>query len=270
MTEPKINCTVGILTFNSDTTIKATLESVRNFAEIVVCDGGSTDETLSLAHAYGVKVIVQAPEYKGEGNKLVDFSGVRNQMLSVASHPWFFSLDSDELMTPLLETEIETLITSGQKPTAFWVPRKYTLNDEVVLCAATYPTQQMRFFHRDAVTNFIKTIHEKIEVKPDAPTETLKTYMLVPMNEDPVFHRTKWHHYIELEAKRRQHVSFLEWILVCAENAKISTLYIFRFVRNLFLCKGERMPWRLEWERHVYHVNICRRFWKLIGKTKKS
>ncbi|MCR4311235.1 MAG: glycosyltransferase [Candidatus Taylorbacteria bacterium] len=270
MTEHKIKCTVGILTFNSDTTIKATLESVRHFAEIVVCDGGSTDETLSLARAYGAKVIVQAPEYKGEGNKLVDFSGVRNQMLSVASHPWFFSLDSDELMTPSLEAEIETCITSRQKPTAFWVPRKYMLDDEVVLCASTYPTQQMRFFHCEAVKTFIKTIHEKIEVKPNAPVETLENFMLVPMNPDPMFHRAKWQHYIELEAKRRRRISLWEWVLVCVENAKISSLYFFRFVRNLFLCRGKRIPWKLEWERHVYHLQICKRFWRLIWRAEKT
>jgi len=94
MNERRIQCSVGILTLNSETTIKAVLESVRNFAEIIICDGGSTDETLSLARAYGAKVIVQAPEFK-EGNKIIDFSGVRDQTLAVARNPWFFYLDSD-------------------------------------------------------------------------------------------------------------------------------------------------------------------------------
>ena len=266
MNTHKISCTVGILTFNSEATLKAALESVNGFAEIIICDGGSTDETLSLARAYGARVIVQAPEFKSEDNKVIDFSGVRNQMLSVASHKWFFSLDSDELMTEALQTEIETLISSGHPAAAFWVPRKYTLNGEIVDCAATYPARQMRFFHRDAVKGFVKTIHEKIEVKSGASVFKLRNFMLVPFNPDPTFHRRKWQHYIELEAARHGRISFWGWLGSSAENFKISFLYALRYVRSLIFCRGSRMPWRLEWERHVYHINTCRRFWKLIGK----
>jgi len=261
MNERRIQCSVGILTLNSETTIKAVLESVRNFAEIIICDGGSTDETLSLARAYGAKVIVQAPEFK-EGNKIIDFSGVRDQTLAVARNPWFFYLDSDELVAPALEDEISSIISSGHPAAAFWVPRKYTLNGEVVDCAATYPTKQMRFFHRDAVLGFIKTIHERIEVKQGMPILNTRNFMLVPMNPDPAFHRDKWNHYLLLEARRRGRISLWRWLLVCLENLKISALYGFRFFRNLLFCRGNRLPWRLEWERHVYHWNLCRRLWR--------
>lgn len=266
MNAHKIPCAVGILTFNSGATLKAALESVINFTEVIICDGGSTDETLSLARAYGARVIVQAPEFKSEDNKVIDFSGVRNQMIAAASHEWFFSLDSDELMTSALQAEIETLVSSGHPAAAFWVPRKYTLNGELVECAATYPSRQMRFFHRDVVKGFVKTIHEKIEVKLGASIFKLRNFMLVPFNPDPAFHRAKWEHYIELEAARHGRISFWGWFTSSAENFKISFLYVLRYVRNLIFCRGLRMPWRLEWERHMYHINTCRRFWKLIGK----
>lgn len=264
----KIQCTVGILSFNSAGTLKETLESVRNFAEIIICDGGSTDETLSLARAFGARVVVQAPEFKGEGNKIADFSGVRNQMLAVASNPWFFYLDSDELMTPALEFEIARLISSGHPAAAFWVPRRYVLNGIIIDCAATYPTRQIRFFHRDAVNSFIKTIHERIEMKSGAAVLRLSNFMQVPIDPNPSFHRAKWNHYIELEAVRRGRISLLGWLMVCAENFKISSLYLFRYFLNIFLCRGKRLPWRLEWERHVYHINICWRFWKLMVSNK--
>lgn len=265
MNQSKIKCTVGILTFNSAETIKSALQSVANFSEVIICDGGSVDETLSLARAYGAKVIVQAPEFKGESNRLVDFSGARNQMFSAAANLWFFYLDSDELMTVALETEIASIIASGHPTAAFWVPRKYQLQGETVDCAATYPTKQMRFFHRDAVVGFIKTVHERIEAKTGAPVLALRNFMLVPVNPNPAFHRSKWDHYIELEAARRGKISPWGYLLVCAENLKISLLYGFRYFRNLFFCRGKRLPWRLEWERHVYHINICRRFWKMLG-----
>lgn len=266
MNAHKIPCTVGMLTFNSDATLKVALESVCGFAEVIICDGGSTDETLSLARAYGARVIVQSPEFKGEDNKIIDFAGVRNQTLQVASYPWFFYLDSDEVMTSVLEAEIGSIISSGHPAAAFWVPRKYQLDGVTVDCAATYPTnKQMRFFHRDAVTGFIKTIHERIAVKAGAPVVYLRNFMLVPMNPDPIFHRAKWQHYIELETVRRGKISLWEWFMVCAENFKISVLYLTRYASNLIFCRGKRLPWCLEWERHVYHLNICRRFWKMVG-----
>lgn len=263
MNNSKVQCAVGILTFNSGETLKAALESVSGFAEIVICDGGSTDDTLALARAYGAKILVDAPEFKDENKKAADFAGIRNQMLSAATCKWFFALDSDELMTKELESEIFSVISNRCPPTAFWVPRKYSIDGELVLCAATYPTRQMRFFHRDAVNGFIKTVHERIEVKSGALVSELQNYMLVPFNSDPSFHRRKWVRYIELEAVRRGEISFWGWLFVCAENLKISTLFLFRYVRNLFFCRGKRMPWKLEWERHMYHVNICRRFWRL-------
>lgn len=260
MNNRKIQCSVGILTFNNAATLKLALESVKNFAEIIVCDGGSTDDTLSLARAFGAKVIVQAPQFKGEDNRVIDFSGVRNQLIESASYPWFFSLDSDEIMTSGLEEEINSIIVSGHLASAFWVPRKYMLDGEIVDCAATYPTKQMRFFHRDAVSGFIKTIHERVKVRPGIAILSLRNYMNVPINPDSSFHRRKWAHYIDLELIRCGHVSFWRWLYMCFENGKISILYLWRYFRNLFFCRGKKMPWSLEWERHRYHFDSCRRF----------
>jgi glycosyltransferase involved in cell wall biosynthesis len=261
----KISCSVGILTYNSSHTLKQALESVKHFAEIIICDGGSTDETLPLARAYGAKILSQNPQYKDTDNRIIDFSGVRNQMLQGATYDWFFFLDSDELMTVTLQEEIVSLIQTNTIG-AFWIPRKYFLHGEVIECAATYPTKQMRFFHKKAVTHFIKTIHERIEVRPDATIETLNNFMLVPIHSDPAYHRRKWNHYVALEVERRGDITLWGWFCSCIENTKISTLYLFRYIRNTLFCKGPRLPWKLEWERHVYHWHICKAFWRLIWK----
>ena len=48
----KIPCTVGILTKNSGKTLKRALESVKDCAEIIISDGGSTDSTIIIAEKY--------------------------------------------------------------------------------------------------------------------------------------------------------------------------------------------------------------------------
>ncbi|MBI2603994.1 MAG: glycosyltransferase, partial [Candidatus Harrisonbacteria bacterium] len=55
----KIPCSVGVLTLNSAKTLARCLESFKDFAEIIVCDGNSTDDTVAIAKKYGAKVVKQ-------------------------------------------------------------------------------------------------------------------------------------------------------------------------------------------------------------------
>ena len=254
----KISCTVAVLTKNSATTLSRALESVEDFTEVLVCDGGSTDRTLDIARAFGARIIPQDPAFKDAEGKIKDFAAVRNQTLRASTQEWFFYLDSDEVMTPELAAEIHSDILQNVR-TSVWVERKYEIDGKIIDCAATYPTRQMRFFHKDAVTEFIKPIHERINQKQGAVIKTTEHFMLVPVSPDPRVWREKWKHYIALEAARRGKISFADWLGVCAENCKISALYLFRYGRGLIFCRGKtRMPWRLEWERHVYHWSLCK------------
>lgn len=260
----KIPCTIAILTHNSATTLGRALESVRDFDEIIVCDGGSIDRTLEIARAAGARVLEQAAEFKDESGRIKDFAGIHNQALHASKYDWHFYLDSDEVMTPKLVAEIHSEIFENlriNRPAVYWVDRKYELKGRVVDCAATYPTRQMRFFHKNAVTEFIKPIHERINPKPDVVIKTTKNFMLVPVSSDPKVWREKWRHYIGLEVARRGKISFWQWFGVCLENLKVSALYLFRYIRNLIFCRGTKMPLVLEWERHVYHWNLCRMLW---------
>ena len=52
---------VCILTKNSGKTLQQTLESTRFFAEVVILDNGSTDDTLAIAAAFPNVQIYQEP-----------------------------------------------------------------------------------------------------------------------------------------------------------------------------------------------------------------
>lgn len=85
----KIPCTVAMLTFNSASTLDRALSSVRDMREILIADGGSTDETLEIAKRYGAKIILQDPSFKDSSGRLVNYGGARNQLRVHASQPWF-------------------------------------------------------------------------------------------------------------------------------------------------------------------------------------
>lgn len=258
-----IPCSVAILTFNNEATVSRALESAKNFDDIIVCDGGSTDRTLEIARLYGATIINQDTQFKLPNNKIRDYSGVRNQTLNTAKHKWFFFLDSDEYLTQEIVAEIKSIVSDKQTPpVAYWVPRKYVLNGEVIRCATTYPNRQMRFFHRDATERFIKEVHERIKVKDGAPILSLKEYMLVPMCDSIAEVRKKWQYYANLESTRPDIINLWLVCKVIYGNAKISTLFILRYIRNLFFCRGPRVPFVHEMERHVYHIQIISAFLK--------
>lgn len=261
----KINCSVGILTFNEEKVLSRALDSVKDFDEIVICDGGSTDKTIEIAKKYGCKIIFQKGECKDSSGRLIDFSCARNQLFDTAKHDWFLFIDSDESFTKELVDEIRGVVEkTSEKPAAYWMKRKYVIDGEIIDCATTYPNKQMRFFHKDAVSYFVKKVHEKIQVNKDSVIEELENYMLVPMDGDIKFLREKWERYINIEHERLGDINILQWARIVYVNFKVSVLYILRLARNVLFCRGKRMPLILEFERHRYHLRLSIKLFRNI------
>lgn len=129
----KIPCSISILTFNSGATLRRCLDSVREFDDIVVCDGGSTDDTVSIANDYGCRIIYQDQCFKNPNNTIADFSGVRNQQLDAARFDWFMFIDSDEYISEGLVEEIREVVARDlSQPAIFMVPRKYVRDGYVI------------------------------------------------------------------------------------------------------------------------------------------
>ena len=85
---------VVILTQNSVRTLRRTLDSVREFDEIIVMDGGSLDETEAIARSYDRVRFLFEP-FPG-------FAAQRNNALRHVRHDWVLVVDSDEEVTPPL------------------------------------------------------------------------------------------------------------------------------------------------------------------------
>jgi ADP-heptose:LPS heptosyltransferase len=78
---------VAIITYNEETNIRRTLESVKWADEIVVVDSGSTDKTVAICREYTDKVIRQ--DWPG-------FARQKNAAIERTSGDWVLSLDADE------------------------------------------------------------------------------------------------------------------------------------------------------------------------------
>lgn len=257
MNSDKILCSVGILTFNSAKTLKKALDSVHNFSEIIICDGGSKDDTIKISKAYNCKIIKQDKRFKYADNSISDFSGVRNQMLLESTYDWFLYIDSDEYLSPEVVEEIKLVIkNNNSKNLVFAMPRKYVIKGRVIDCATTYPNYQVRFFNKKAVNKFVKKIHERIDVKGGFEKSKLKNceYVIMPSVSDLL---RKWNYYLKLEVERNKDISFLKWLnYILIQNIKSSILYLIRYLRISLLCKGNKMPFLYELLRHWYNLKL--------------
>ncbi|KKS00047.1 MAG: Glycosyltransferase, group 2 family protein [Candidatus Magasanikbacteria bacterium GW2011_GWC2_41_17] len=255
----KIFCTVGILTFNSANTLRRALESIKDFAEIIVCDGGSADATLEIAKEYGCKIIFQNSQFKDPDNRIKDFAGARNQCLDEANFDWFLYIDSDEAISPGLKLEIEQIVASDVGAHIYNVPLGLWIHGKLMRYSSNYPGYQNRFFNKKSGARFFKTVHERI--KFDESVNSVKClknpwYVFCTDEEaDHYFRETR--KYLKIEAQRYQNLPFIDSLRRCSRYLKNVLKIIIKSFRNYFL-HGFRysVPPQMEIGRALYQLAV--------------
>lgn len=146
---------VLIITKDEEDVIEDCIKSVKDFAaEIIVIDGGSTDNTIKLAEKLGAKVIK---------NPFKNFSDQRNLALSAAHNDWIFYIDSDERATEkfIFELKEKVGIFSDQDDIAgFWVERKTFFYGK----DWHFTDRVQRVFKKDKLKEWRGVVHETPEV----------------------------------------------------------------------------------------------------------
>jgi glycosyltransferase involved in cell wall biosynthesis len=104
----KIPITVIILTKNEEIAISDCLNSVKNFAQVLVIDSNSTDGTVKLAKKQGSLVVNFS--WNGIYPKKKQWALERPEI----QNDWVLFLDADERVTRNLESEITELIRSNK------------------------------------------------------------------------------------------------------------------------------------------------------------
>jgi glycosyltransferase involved in cell wall biosynthesis len=177
----KIPCSVGILTLNSGSVLRRCLESIKDCAEIVICDGNSTDDTLAIAREYGCKIIKQydsdEPNLRCERDK----ANMRNKALDASSYDWHIYLDSDDALSKEVMEEVR-IITNDPSPQflVYRMPLQIVLADtKVIQHSSNYPYIQLRLFNKKTGARFRGHVHERITFDTGRyPTGLLKGYYI--------------------------------------------------------------------------------------------
>ena len=145
----KIPATVRILTLCNAKVLRRALESVKDFEEILVFDGNSTDGSPEIAKEYNARIEKTYPE-RDEPNVLIsDWSEVVNRVVKAARHDWIFYIDADESAPQGLIEEIRDIVSKPEiDHYVYQVPNRIVYKGRVIKHAISYPGYQPRLFNR--------------------------------------------------------------------------------------------------------------------------
>lgn len=215
---------VVLAVFNEETMLEKCLESVRDIAdEIVIVDGGSTDNTVKIAESFRARIIKTTNPQMFHINK--------QRALDSAKGEWILQLDADERVSPKLSKQImdavkeypieildqkkQQLFTRHQKLieqqhgkvgsgeekiVAYFIPRLNYFLGGWLKHGGVYPDGAIRLIKKGKARFPCKDLHEIMEV--DGRVAWLSENLL--HYADPTFSRylQRWNRYTSFIAKQ--------------------------------------------------------------------
>ena len=154
---------VAVIAKNEQAVIRRCLESVAWSDEIVVLDGGSSDETPRIARECGAKL-----------HTIADWSGFgpqKNRALGLSTGDWVLSLDADEWVTAELQAEIKRTLAAPGDHAAFKMPRLSSYCGRLMRHSGWWPDYVTRLFRRGTARFSADAVHEHLIV--DGPVGLL-------------------------------------------------------------------------------------------------
>jgi glycosyltransferase involved in cell wall biosynthesis len=158
-TPSPLRLSIGILTKNESALIRRCIESASFADEIILLDSGSTDNTLDIARSLGVNIFV-SEDWQG-------FAVQRNRLLERVTGDYIFFLDADEIITPELREEIETIVHS--RAIGIWKVCWTVVAYGHVLKHFKSDSNMERLFTRHLIDHYEGVVHEGAIIKSDIP-----------------------------------------------------------------------------------------------------
>jgi len=219
------NISAVIISKNASKTIKITLDSLKNFKEVILFDSGSTDETLDIAKIYN-NVLLCRGEFLG-------FGPTKNRAITLAKNDWIFSIDADEslskeLFIHLSEIDLQPKLIGEIQRDNYFIGKEMRV-------AGWGRDKIIRLFNRTEFYFSDHQVHEKVEIDASARKVILNGHLKHLAINDLSQTLEKANLYSELFAKKNDSL-YPFWVIL------LKTQYA--FIRTFFLQRGFLAGWR--------------------------
>lgn len=140
-----------VLTGNSERLLEQCLSSLAFCTKLLVVDSLSKDASVAIAEKHGAKILSRA------------WTGIGDQFRFAFEHidtDWIIILDSDEVCTRKLQTEVKAAINSPNPPDGFFMPRRSWYFNRFVMHSGWQPDRLYRLFKNGAVDMRLSGAHQ--------------------------------------------------------------------------------------------------------------
>ena len=149
---------VCLVAQNEQDNLPRCLQSVRGLAdEIVLVDGGSSDDTQKFARELGAKVFCRA---------FTNHADQKNYAASLASHHWILLLDADEELSEELKESLREWKSTEPQFAVYEMARRTWYLGAWIRHSRWYPDWQRRLYRRDKAS-FSGAIHSALRYSGD-------------------------------------------------------------------------------------------------------
>lgn len=234
----RIPCSVSLLTFNSEKGIARCLESLKDFEEIIVCDGNSTDRTREIAAAFGAKIISQYDTDEPGTPCTMDKAAVRQRAMSASTNSWRFFMDSGDTLSPEAIEEIRAITTRKNPSALIWrMPTRIFIAGSEILHEATYPSYQTRLVNNAVGAHFKNPVHDRLDWdRARFQIGTMTSYYDLHWSRERVAHYWEYlHAYVrrEVQVERMGTIGdLIQWKIRCLRTIfgyvlwRLPTMYV--------------------------------------------
>ncbi|MCV3432666.1 glycosyltransferase [Campylobacter lari] len=209
---------------NAQKTLKACLESLQEFGEIVLIENDSNDDTLKIAYEFSENY----KNIKIYQHKFIGFGPLKNLAISYASNDWIFNIDADELAKKEFLQELGQI--ESNKEDIIALPRENLYNGEWIKACGWWPDYVMRVFNKTHTSFNGNLVHESLILHEDSKKIKLQNGLRHFAFEDIDGLLDKLQKYSKLWALQNLHKE--------SGICKALLRGVWTFFRNYFLKKG--------------------------------
>ncbi len=159
----KVPISVAIITKNEEHNLPDCLKSVAFAGQVVVVDSGSTDDTVTIASAFGCDVYEEP--WKGFGYQ-------KQFAIDKCDNPWVLVLDADERIPHETAEVIKGIVSKNEGSVAgYRFPRKNWFQGRWIRHLGWWPDRITRLFRKESGRMSEAAVHESVIVS--GPIEDL-------------------------------------------------------------------------------------------------